>query len=98
MLCADICDGRSPATVVCNLCFHVYAGQAEELLCEDFVLPINEFAVMKAKLTVWISQAVQEMQQSKPRKKKILQCCEKTGYWMRGRRRDRVVLGGSGKS
>ena len=65
---------------------------------EDFVLPINEFAVMIAMLTVWISQAVQVMQQSKQRKEKILQCCEKTGYWMCGRRRDRVAFGGSGKA
>ena len=46
---------------------------------EDVVLPINESAVMKAKLTEWISQAVQEMQQSKQREEKILQCYEKTG-------------------
>ena len=43
------------------------------------VVPINESAVMKAKLTEWISQAVQEMQQSKQREEKILQCYEKTG-------------------
>ena len=96
MLCADICDGRSPATVVCN--FASTFTQDKLKKNEDFVLPINEFAVMIAKLTVWISQAVQEMQQSKPRKEKIFQNCEKNRNWMRGRRRDRVVFVGSGKA
>ena len=34
---------------------------------EEVVLPFNESVVMKAKLTEWISQIVQEMQQSKQR-------------------------------
>ncbi len=46
---------------------------------EDIVLSINESAVMKAKLTEWISQAVQEMTQSKQREEMFLQCYEKTG-------------------
>ena len=46
-------------------------------------LPINESAEItseiKAKLTEYISKAVQEMQQSKQREENILQCYKKTG-------------------
>ena len=44
---------------------------------EDVEIPINQTAVMKSKLTEWISKAVQEMNLS--RKEKIIKCYADTG-------------------
>jgi hypothetical protein len=52
--------------------------QAKLKVNEDVVLPINESAVMKQKLTEWISKAVVTMNETPSKTEKIIHC-ETTG-------------------